>query len=117
MTDTDKLDLLLAYQRLQFLSGRVPHGDLTDEEFAELQSLRGALKLCNSGQYGQINKQADDPVTIQIVNPDAVDAHLTMQVDAASVANIVMWYGAFYDLVTVNGAAVALDHNGEIVIK
>ena len=62
---------------------------------------------------------AEDPVTIVINNPDAVDAHLTMLVDAASVANIIMWYGAFYAgddyTVSLNGVAQKLDHNGEIV--
>lgn len=126
MTDTDKLDLLLAYQRLQFLrSVSSPSG----EEYAEMRSLHGALELCNSSQYGQINKQAtgiralpaEDPVVIQIVNPDATDCWLTMKVDAASVANIIMWYGAFYAgddyTVSLNGVAQTLNHNGEIITK
>lgn len=62
---------------------------------------------------------AEDPVTLEIMNKDAVEALITLKVDQASVAKIVMWYGAFYAgddyAVYVDNVLQKLDHNGEIV--
>lgn len=58
-------------------------------------------------------------VKIEIKNNDACQTHWVMQVDAASVEQIVEWYGAFYAgddyTVTLDGVLQTLDHNGEIV--
>ncbi len=58
-------------------------------------------------------------VTLIFTNKDAHDRVITMLVNAKAVANIVMWYGAFYAgddyTVTIDGVLQKLDHNGEIV--
>lgn len=56
---------------------------------------------------------------LRFVNDDAVPQEQVLQVDAASIAPIMAWYGAYYSgdryLVLVDGKPVQKDQNGELI--